>query len=114
MKNEKEMQSLLIQIQQYQQQAQMMAMQKQQLEIQNIELTSAEEAVKASKSDEVFRAVGPILVKSNKTDVQKYITETKEKIDLRLKAVEKQEKRLGEKMKELGEKLKPFVPELSG
>ncbi len=110
---EDEIKHLLMQIQQYQQQAQVMALQRQQLEIQSLEMESAEDALKDSAGD-VFRAVGPILVKSKKDDVQKYLKDSKEKIGLRLKTIEAQEKRLGDRIKALGEKLKPHLQGLSG
>lgn len=102
-------QHIIIQLQQYQQQLQLLVMQRQQLELQLAEINAAVEALKAVAGDEVFRAVGPILVKSRKDEVNKILADAREMIDLRMKTVQKQEAKVKEKVKELSDKITPYL-----
>ena len=75
-------QQMLIQLQTFQQQIQTIAFQKETLGIQDIELGKALDDLKKAKDDEeVFKAVGPILIKSNKKDLEKELSEKKESIE---------------------------------
>lgn len=102
-------QQLLLQLQTFQQQMQAVVLQKENLNIQKIESEKALEELEKSKNEEVFKAVGPILVKSNKEEMTKELREKIETIDLRLKALEKQEEKIKEKVKENQEKLQNFL-----
>lgn len=102
-------QHILMQLQQYQQQLQLLVMQRQQLELQLAEINAAAEALKTVVGNEVFRAVGPILVKSRKADVEKILSDAKEVVDLRAKTVQKQEAKVKEKVKELSDKITPYL-----
>ncbi len=104
-----QVQHTLVQLQQYQQQAQSLTLQRQQIEIQLAELDAALEALKEVKDSDVFRSVGPVLVKQPKTDIEKSLSELKETLDLRLKIIQKQEGKVKDKMKELSDKLMPFL-----
>ncbi len=107
-------QHIVMQLQQYQQQLQLLVMQRQQMELQLAEINAAVDALKTVTGDEVFRAVGPILVKSKKADVDKILADAKEIIDLRVKTVQKQETKVKEKVKELTEKITPYLRGHSG
>ena len=111
-------QHMIVQLQQYQQQMQSLIAQRQQLELQIAELSSAIDALKDVKGEEVFKIVGPIMVKSGKSDVEKDLKELKENTEIRIKTIQKQEERVKEKMKELTEKITPFFrpgsPSVSG
>jgi prefoldin beta subunit len=99
-------QQAIMQLQTWQQQAQALAMQRESLMIQKIELDKAlEELKKAGEKEDVFKAVGPVLIKSSKAQMVKELTEKKETADMRLKAVEKQDAKVHEKIKEVQEKL---------
>lgn len=96
-----EAQQTLLQVQTFQQQLQSLLIQKESLQIQNIELDKALEELKKTKdNEEVFKAVGPILIKSGKKELEKEIGEKRETIDMRLKSLEKQEVKIKEKLKE--------------
>ncbi len=107
-------QHIIIQLQQYQQQLQLLVMQRQQLELQLAEINAAVEALKTVAGDEVFRAVGPILVKSRKAEVDKILADAREMIDLRMKTVQKQEAKVKEKVKEFSDKITPYLRGSSG
>jgi len=99
-----ETQEILIELQAFQQQTQTVLIQKESLNLQNIEIDKALEELKKVTNEDVYKAVGPILIKSNKKDLETELTEKNETIDLRLKSLQKQEDRLKEKMKEAQEK----------
>ena len=99
-----EAQQILMELQTYQQQMQTAMMQKESLSIQNMEIGKALEELKKTEHDDVFKAVGPILIKSTKKDLVKELDEKKEMIDIRVKSLQKQEVRLKEKMKEAQER----------
>jgi prefoldin beta subunit len=100
-----EVQKLLEQAQVYQQQMQGVITQKEALSMQAMEIARALEELKKSKETEVYKLSGPVLIKSNKADVEKDLKEKKETIDLRIKTLEKSETRLKEKVEELRKKL---------
>ncbi len=99
-----EAQQILINLQTFQQQMQTVLIQKETLNMQNIEIDKALEELNKTKHDDVYKAVGPILIKSTKNELNKELNERKETIELRLKSLQKQEKRLKEKLKESQEK----------
>ncbi|MEM5804567.1 MAG: prefoldin subunit beta [Candidatus Aenigmatarchaeota archaeon] len=97
-----EAQQMFVQLQALRQQMQSIAIQKEGMSIQRMENDKAlEELEKAKESDEVFKAVGPILIKSSKKDMKKELQERNETIDVRLKALEKQESAAKDKALEL-------------
>ncbi len=103
-------QQLLAQFQTFQQQYQAVAVQKEALAAQKIELEKAlEELVKVKENEDVYKAVGPILVKSTKAALKKELEEKKETTDLRLGSLEKQEGKLREKLKEGQDKLQALL-----
>lgn len=104
-----ETQQMLIELQTFQQQMQTIIMQKESLNIQNTEIARALEELKKSTTEDVYKAVGPILIKSTKKDLDKELTEKKEIIDLRLKSLQKQEDRIKEKLKEVQGKFEEFL-----
>lgn len=103
-------QQLLLQMQTFQQQYQAAAMQKEGLMLQKLELDKAlEELAKTKDGEEVYKAVGPILVKSTKAELVKELGEKKETAELRLKSIDKQEEKLKEKLKETQDKLQALL-----
>ena len=77
--------------------------------IQNKEVEKALEELE-KVNDDVYKSVGPILVKTNKTSMKKELEENKEETELKLKSLETQEKRIKEKIKEGQEKFQKLVP----
>lgn len=105
-------QQILLQMQTFQQQLQSVVLQKESLNIQAIEIDKALEELKKLKGEEdVYKAIGPILVKSTKSELEKELKEKKETIGLRLRSLDKQEIKLKEKLKEGQEKLQDYFKE---
>lgn len=101
-----EAQQMLMQIQTFQQQYQTIMMQKEALNAQKNEIDKAlEELSKTDDGKEVYKAVGPILVKSGKKELETELKEKNETIELRLKNFDKQEEKIKEKIQELQEKM---------
>jgi prefoldin beta subunit len=106
-----EAQQILMELQTFQQQMQTVLMQKESLSIQNMEIEKALEELGKSEHDDVYKAVGPILIKSTKKDLTKELNEKKETIDLRIKSLQKQETRLKDKLKESQERFEDIFKE---
>ena len=104
-----EAQQLLIELQTFQQQTQTVLMQKETLSIQNMEIDKALEELGKIQHDDVYKVVGPILIKSTKKELTKELNDKKETIDIRLKSLQKQETRLKDKLKETQEKLEEMI-----
>ena len=103
-------QQILVQMQTFQQQYQAVAMQRESLSVQRLEVEKAlEELEKLKDSDEVYKAVGPILVKSTRMNLVKEMKERKEVIDVKLKSVNAQEETIGRKVSEAEVKLKGMI-----
>ncbi|MFC1691024.1 prefoldin subunit beta [Nanoarchaeota archaeon] len=72
-------------------------MQKQNFQAQLMEIESA--LSELEKTDKAYKIIGNIMVASEKESLKKDLNDSKEKIDLRLKAIEKQEEKLKERAK---------------
>jgi len=103
----------ITQFQTMQQQLQMIAVQKQQLSMDKSEAEEAEEELKTSKGD-VYRAVGPILIKSDKTSLAKELKEDIASADNRLSLLEGQEQKISLKAQELQKDLQSGLKGLQG
>jgi len=102
-------QQLLVQLQTFQQHLQAVLLQKESLTIQKVEIEKAlEELDKAKEGEDVYKAVGPILIKSTKKTMQKELKEKNETNELRLKSLGRQENKIKEKAKETQDKLQTF------
>ncbi len=96
----------LSQFQQVQQQAQALMMQKQQLEIAMHETDKAlEEIAKLKDGDTIYKSIGGILAKAERADVETELKERKETLNLRIKTLERQEKRVVTRMNEMRDKI---------
>src|SRR3990172_304302 len=104
-----EAQQILLEMQAYQQQLQTVLIQKETLNIQNMEIDKALEELGKVKDEDVFKAIGPILVKSEKGCLKKELEEKKETIGLSLKSLQKQETRMKERMEESQKKLEEIL-----
>ena len=96
---------LIGQAQAYQQQMQAYLMQKEQLNIQLLEINKAVEDLEKTKEAEIYRISGPVLIKTKKAEATKDLNEKKDLIKLRLAQIEKKEKGIREKIDDLKEKL---------
>jgi len=68
------------------------------------EIDNALAELEKTKED-VYKAAGPILIKSSKADVKKDLSEKKEIIDVRVKTLEKGEEKLKKQFEDLKEKI---------
>jgi prefoldin beta subunit len=105
MKLTPETQQMLMELQAYQQQMQTILMQKESLSMQQMDNDKALEELAKTTHDEVYKTVGPILIRSTKKDLTEELKERQETIDLRLKSMQKQETRIRDKLKETQDKL---------
>jgi prefoldin beta subunit len=101
-----QVQERLLRLQQVQQTLQSVLAQKQQVDI---ELTEIEQALselqKMSDDAVIFKAIGTLLVKSEKTKITTELTERKELLNTRTAVLGKQEERLRSQLKDLQAKL---------
>ena len=104
----KETQESISKLQLIEQNVQTLLMQKQQFQGQLFELESALKELE--KTDEAYKIVGNVMIKTDKTALKAELSSKKEIIDLRLKNIDKQEKQMKDKaealQKEVMSKLK--------
>ncbi len=97
-------------LQQLQQNLQAIMMQKQQIELEIVETERAlEELSKTTTSDSIYKAAGPLLIKSEKDSVEKELTEKKELANTRVMVLGKQELRVKENLKEVENKINQML-----
>ena len=104
MASEQVQQQLLTQAQVYQQQMQGIAIQKETLNVQSLEISTALDELEKAKGD-VYKLTGPLLIKSPKGEVKKDLEEKKELIGIKIKTLDKSEGKIKSKMEELREEL---------
>lgn len=91
----KEIEQKINQLQIFEQSINNLVAQKQQFQIQTVEIESA--LSELEKTDSAYKIVGNVMVSSNKDDLKKELNEKKEIIELRIKNLEKQETQIKEK-----------------
>jgi prefoldin beta subunit len=97
-------------LQQLQQNLQAIMMQKQQIELEIVETERAlEELSKTTTSDSIYKAAGPLLIKSEKDTIEKELTEKKELANTRVMVLGKQELRVKENLKEVENKINQML-----
>jgi prefoldin beta subunit len=102
-------------LQQLQQNLQAIMMQKQQLEVENVETDRAlEELKKAGPDDTVYKNAGSVLIKAKKEDVIKELEEKKELSNTRVMVLGKQEARVKENLKEVENKINEMIRGMQG
>jgi len=101
----KDAQNTLVQAQSYQQQVQGILMQKENITLQLSEIKKALEELTKTKETEIFKMSGPILIKSAKSSVKKELSEKQDFLSMRMKTLEKTEKKAKDKLTELRGKL---------
>jgi prefoldin beta subunit len=95
---------------QLQQSLQAIQMQKQQVEVEIVEIDKAlEELKKITGEDSVYKSAGPVLIKANRDDVMKELEEKKELSNTRVMVLTKQETRVKENLKEIQTKIDEMV-----
>ena len=73
-------------------------LQKQVFQLELVETNSALEELKKSKDRDVFKIVGSLMFKSNKADLIKDLEKKRDILNLRVKAIEKQEEDIRAKL----------------
>jgi prefoldin beta subunit len=102
-----QLQNQIAQLQQLQQQAQALAIQKSQITMMLKEMDGAlEELEKVGDDSVIYRNVGEILIKSDKASVHSDLVEKKETFDLRLKTIDRQDERIQKRFQQLQEQVK--------
>ena len=97
-------------LQQLQQNLQAIMMQKQQIELEIVETERAlEELNKTTTSDSIYKAAGPLLIKSEKDTIEKELSEKKELANTRVMVLGKQESRVKENLKEVENKINQML-----
>jgi len=94
-----ETQESISKLQLIEQNIQAMLMQKQQFQAQLFEVESALKEIE--KTDDTFKIIGNVMIKTEKAALKTELSNKKEIIDLRLKNLDKQEKQLKEKAETL-------------
>jgi len=90
-------------------------MQKQQLEVESVEIDRAlEELKKAGPDDAVYKNAGSVLVKAKKDEVIKELEEKKELSNTRVMVLGKQETRVKENLKEVENKINEMIRGMQG
>jgi prefoldin beta subunit len=110
-----QVQQRLLRLQQLQQTLQGVMTQKQQLEMQLTEVEQAGiELGKTAKTATIYKSIGALLVRANKTKVTAELKEREELLKMRVDVLGKQEERLRTQVKDLQEKLqrdlRPVLP----
>ena len=109
-----EMQQKIQEFQDAQQQARVLLSQKYQIEMQIKETQNALDELEKAGNTEVHKVVGQILIKADRNTVQSDLKEKVETLGLRMKTIEKQEKKIMEKVKGLQEELQKGLAGLGG
>ena len=99
-KQTKENQNALAELQMLQQRMQVFVAQKQQFQLQMLEVENALREVSASKG-QAYKLIGELLVEKNAQELKKELEEKQKELDLRINAIEKQEKAIKDKSLEL-------------
>jgi prefoldin beta subunit len=100
----------LAQLQQIQQQAQAIAVQKNQVEITLKETDLAlEELEKLAADAVVYRAIGDLLIKTERDKTKESLKEKKDTLDLRMQTLARQEERTQKRFQQLQEQLKQAI-----
>ncbi|MGD1835799.1 MAG: prefoldin subunit beta [Nitrososphaeraceae archaeon] len=97
-------------LQQLQQNLQAIMMQKQQVELEIIETDRAlEELKKTQTTDSIYKTAGPLLIKTDKDNVEKELNEKKELSNTRVMVLGKQETRVKENLQEVENKINQMI-----
>jgi prefoldin beta subunit len=102
-------------LQQLQQNLQAIMMQKQQVEIEVMEIGRAtDELKKIGPDDTVYKNAGPLLIRAKKDEVTKELEEKKELSNTRLMVLTKQEARVKDNLKEVEAKINQMIAGAQG
>jgi len=100
-----EEQKEILQLQLLEQNLQNLALQKQSFQLEIAETENAIRELKKLKDEEVFKIVSNLMIKAEKNEVIPELEKKQEILNLRVKAIEKQEEELRQKLFKLREEL---------
>lgn len=107
-------QERLLRLQQLQETLQTILTQKQQLDLELLEIDRAlSELEKVSDDTVIYKSIGSLLIRTDKSKVISELNERKELASMRVSVLTKQEERLRSQIKELQEKLQKDLRPLS-
>jgi len=109
MVNDKETEQKINQLQIYEQSLQNIILQRQQIQSQINEMNSAIKGLETSQ--ESYRIIGNIMVKTDKQELKKEIEEKKTTSELRIKSLEKQEQSIKEKIQSIQSDVMKTMPD---
>jgi len=101
---DKETQEKIQELQNYEQTLQSVMMQKQAFTMELSETENALEEITKSK-DDVYKLVGNIMIKTDKSTIEKELKQKNDLLQLRLKSIEKQETDISKEAEELREEV---------
>lgn len=104
-----ETKNLLAQFQAYQQQLQTVLIQKETIKLQTIEIEKALEELNETKEKNAYKISGQIMVLKPVEELKKELSEAKEDLEVRIKALERSEEKIKDKLKDLQNKLKDVL-----
>ena len=100
-----EQQEMIAHFQSYQQQLQVVMMQKESLKLQEMETDKALEELNATKQESAYKIAGGIMVSKPVAELKKELGENKETVSVRLQSLDRSEEKITNKLKELQTKL---------
>ncbi|MEM1507510.1 MAG: prefoldin subunit beta [Candidatus Bathyarchaeia archaeon] len=107
-------QERLLRLQQLQETLQTVLAQKQQLDLEILEIDRALSEIEKTPDDAViYKSIGSLLIKTSKAKVTSELAERKEIATMRVSVLTKQEERLRSQIKELQEKLQKDLQPIS-
>ncbi len=111
-----QLQNQIAQYQQLQQQLQLLAQQRLQLEAKLREIDGTlEELGKVTGETPIYKSIGMLLVRQDdRESLKKELEDHKESLTVRVKSIQKQEKSLSERYEQLGEKIQSALGGSSG
>ncbi|MHA1238607.1 MAG: prefoldin subunit beta [Candidatus Odinarchaeia archaeon] len=105
-----QIQQELLKLQQMQQQYEIVATQKTQVELQLKETEYAlSELEKMGENPTVYKSIGALLIKSDPDKLKEELKDKKETLELRVKTLQKQEEQLKKQIQEAGAKLQAKI-----
>lgn len=101
--------ALVAQFQILQQQLQSVLMQKETMSVNNMEIDRALEELDKTKEKTAYKITGNVMVSKPVPELKKDLENTKEAVDIRMRGLEKTEKRLTQQLKDIQQKLQKFI-----
>ncbi|HIH72878.1 MAG: Prefoldin subunit beta [Thermococcales archaeon 44_46] len=110
-----QVQALLGQLENYQQQLQLVIQQKQRVQVElNDAKKALEEIEKVEEDTPIYKTVGTLIIRATKAKALEELKEKVETLEVRLKALERQEQKLNEKIKELTQQIQSSLRGVAG